>query len=89
MLEIRKVIKEKYNIYDINYIYIDINNQILEFNLNAFNTVKISKIDNNYHLILSILNSNAIPTKRININIKYNSYEKLINDLECFNFNYL
>ena len=89
MLEIRKIIKEKYNIYDINYIYININNQILEFNLNAFNTVKISKIDNNYHLILSILNSNAIPTKRINFNIKYNSYEKLINDLECFNFNYL
>ena len=89
MLEIRKVIKEKYNVIDINYIYVNINNQILEFNLNAFNTVKISKIDNDYHLILSILNSNAIPSRKININIKYNSYEKLINDLDCFNFNYL
>ena len=89
MLEIRKVIKEKYNINDINYIYININNQILEFNLNAFNSIKICKVDDNYHLILSILNSYAFPSRKININFKYNSYEQLINDLECFNFNFL
>lgn len=86
MKEIINILKEKYNVDDINHVYIKINIQLLEFKLNAFNSVKIYKIDDNYNLIISIINSNSFPTKNININLKYNSYEKLIIDLGCFYF---
>lgn len=89
MLEIKKIIKEKYNINNINHVYINSNNQFIEFNLNAFASIKIYKVNNDYHLILSTVNSNSFPTKNVNINLKYSEYEKLISNLETFQFHFL
>lgn len=89
MLEIKKIIKEKYNINNINHVYINSNNQFIELNLNAFVSIKIYKINNDYHLILSTVNSNSFPTKNVNINLKYSEYEKLISNLETFQFYFL
>lgn len=89
MKEIKKVIKEKYNINDINHVYININNQLLEFKLNAYNSIKIYKDNDNYHLIISIMNSNTYPMEYININLRYNEYEKLLFNLETFQFHFL
>ena len=89
MIEIKKIIKEKYNINNINHVYINTNNQVIEFDLNAFASIKIYKINNDYHLILSVINSNSFPTKKVNINLKYSEYEKMVSNLECLYFHFL
>ena len=87
MLEnIINIIREKYNVSDINYKFNDDNFQLLKFYLNAFAIIKIYKICEDYHLTISISNSNTFPSRKININLKYNSYERLLNDLEYYNF---
>lgn len=89
MLEIIDIIKSKYNVHDINHIYINNNLELIEFNINAYANTKIFKIkEDDYILLISIINSNLYPTKDVTINIRYNLYEKLKYDLECFQFFY-
>ena len=89
MLEIIDIIKNKYNINNINHIYLNDNLELIEFNINAYASVKIFKIkEDDYILLISITNSNLYPTKNVTINIRYNLYEKLKYDLKCFEFFY-
>lgn len=89
MLEIIDIIKSKYNVNNINHIYINNNLELIEFNINAYANAKIFKIkEDDYILLISIINSNLYPTKDVTINIRYNLYEKLKYDLESFQFFY-
>ena len=90
MLEIKKVIKEKYNINDINHLYIN-DLEMIEFNINAYVNIKILKFKfkDEYNIILTTSNSNLYPAKNITINLEYKSKDKLLNDLKDFHFRFL
>ena len=88
MKEIIEVIKNKYNINDINHLYINNDIQLIEFNINVYVDVKILKNKDHYIILLSMLNSNVYPTKNISIYLEYKTYDKLLYDLEYFNFHY-
>ena len=88
MLEIKKVINEKYNIKDINLYNIN-DLEMLEFNFNLYVDIKIFKFKDHYNLLITILNSDLFPTKNITINLEYKSYDKLLKDLEDLHFRFL
>mgnify|MGYP001439337188 CR=1 FL=1 len=88
MLEIKKVINEKYNTKDINYYSIN-DLEMLEFNFNLYVDIKILKFKEHYNLLITILNSDLFPTKNITINLEYKTYDKLLKDLEDLHFRFL